>query len=111
MCEFKTLHLDDKLGYVLQCIHCKHITIGFGIVVFSRNLTDFYKLVQDTHSCYAHHIALGIDPKARTIPFLQLSEQSCLTVSLNDLYYLGELLDFACAKLQLERMISILPNN
>lgn len=111
MCEFKTLHLDDKLGYVLQCIHCKQITIGFGILVFSRSEIEFYKLVQDTHGCYAHHLAMGIDPKLRSIPFLQLSEHSCVTVSLNDLYYLGELLDFACAKLQLEKMIASLPNN
>lgn len=111
MCEFKTLYLDNTLGYVLQCIQCKHITIGFGMLVFSRSLTEFYKLVHDTHNCYAHHAALGMDPKVRTIPFLQLSEQSCLTVSLHDLRYLGELLDFASTKLQLEKMISTLPNN
>ena len=96
---------------MLQCIHCKQITIGFGILVFNRSVNEFYKLVQDTHSCYAHHLTMGLDHKLRAIPFLQLSEQSCVTVSLNDLYNLGELLDFACAKLQLEKMIATLPNN
>lgn len=111
MCEYKTLHLDPKIGYVLLCMHCKHITIGFGILTFSRSQQEFYKLAQDAHHCYEHHAVRGQDPKIRDIPFWQLNECSCVTMSLNDLRHLAELLDFAMAKLQLDEMISSLPQN
>jgi hypothetical protein len=111
MCEYKTLHLDSNLGYVLQCITCKHITIGFGILTFSQSLPEFYRFRQTARDCYAHQAASGADPKVRNIPFWQLSEHSCVTMSLNDLRYLCELLDFAYAKLELEKMISTLPAN
>lgn len=111
MCEFKTLHIDGKVGYVIQCIHCRHITIGFGILTFSRSLSEFYKLVQDTRDCYIHHAVTAEDAKARNIPFWQLNECSCVTLSLNDLYHLSKLLDCAASKLQLSAIISTLSEN
>ncbi|OIN60820.1 hypothetical protein [Arsenicibacter rosenii] len=110
-CNFKTLHIDPKNGYVLQCTHCGRITIGFGIITVSRTLPEFYKFVHDTHSCYQHYAATGQNPKIRNIPFWQLSSYSCLTMSLNDLSRLGELLDFAVGKLYIDQFISTLPTN
>lgn len=111
MCEYRTLHLDSKIGYVIQCVHCKRITIGFGIMTVSRTVEEFHKLLTDVHSCHEYHSLIVRDPKVRTIPFWQMSEATCMTVSLNDLQQLGELLDFAHARLQLEKMISSLPKN
>jgi len=111
MCEFKTLHLDEKLGYVLQCIQCTDITIGFNILTFSRTLPEFYRFVQDVHECHDYHTGSGNDPEIRNIPFWQLSECSCMTVSLNELRHLGELLDLACARLMLENLTFNFPEN
>ena len=111
MCDFKTLHLDKNLGYVLQCIDCGNITIGFKIITFSRTLPEFYRMVKDVHDCHAYHSNLGADPQTRSIPFWQLSECSCMTMSLNELHELGVLLDLAHARIMLEKLFLNLPDN
>jgi hypothetical protein len=111
MCDFRTLHLDAKLGYVLQCIHCNDITIGFGILTFSRSLDEFHMMVQDVHECHDFHRSMGYEPESRNIPFWQLNECSCVTLSLNELRQLGELLDLASARLMLDQLLLNLPEN
>lgn len=106
MCDFKTLHFNDKSGYVLQCMHCGEVTIGFGILTFKRSLPEFLRFIDDIHSCYEHYNVPEAIPEARNIPFWKLNERSCMTLSLLDLQQLGELVDLAYSGLILDQMLS-----
>ncbi len=111
MCDFKTLHLDKKLGYVLQCMHCGDVTIGFKIITFTRTLTEFCVMVKDVQNCHQYHTHMGVDPDIRSIPFWQLSASSCMTMTLNELHQLGQLLDLAYAKIMVDKLLLNLPEN
>ena len=41
MCRYSTLYHDDKIGYVVNCLECGKIQVGYGNLVFTFNMDDF----------------------------------------------------------------------
>jgi hypothetical protein len=41
MCSYQTLFHDDNSGYVVRCIECEHIQIGFGNLMLTINVDEF----------------------------------------------------------------------
>ena len=55
MCRYKTLHLDEQLGYVLQCQECDSLTIGFNLLTFQVSPTEFLQIIRDIESCIHYY--------------------------------------------------------
>lgn len=41
MCSYSTLFHDDKIGYVVHCLECGKIQVGYGNIVFTFSVEDF----------------------------------------------------------------------
>lgn len=41
MCDYKTWFYEDKVGYVIECKHCKKLQAGFGNVLLTFLKEDF----------------------------------------------------------------------
>lgn len=41
MCHFKTLYYDNNNGYIIHCMECDHIQIGYGNILITFHHRDF----------------------------------------------------------------------
>lgn len=46
MCQYQTLHYDDKVGYVIRCLHCENFQIGYGNLLINLHISDFIDFCQ-----------------------------------------------------------------
>lgn len=55
MCQYQTLYYDDKVGYVIRCVHCENFQIGFGNVLVNLHKSDFADFCAWIKGCKAEH--------------------------------------------------------
>lgn len=41
MCHYKTLYYDNNCGYIIHCMECDHIQIGYGNILITFHIGDF----------------------------------------------------------------------
>ena len=41
MCNFQTLYYNNDFGYVVLCLHCNNIQIGYGNILITFKETEF----------------------------------------------------------------------
>jgi hypothetical protein len=41
MCQYNTWFHNNKIGYIVQCMDCKHLQVGFGNVAINLSPSDF----------------------------------------------------------------------
>ncbi len=51
MCQYQTLFYDDKVGYVIRCMHCENFQIGFGNVLINLFRDDFEDFIAYIKGC------------------------------------------------------------
>jgi len=41
MCQYDTLFYDNNIGYVVRCIQCRNLQVGFGNLLINLHQPDF----------------------------------------------------------------------
>lgn len=110
MCHYKTLHVEENSGYVLQCSHCHSIVIGFNLLTFQLPFTDYQQMIRDIEGCIEYYEEKTTDALSRNIPLRQLNSFTHMTVSLKDLRQLAHLLHLSYGRVLVDQLLNELSN-
>ncbi|WP_315820004.1 DUF6686 family protein [Paraflavitalea speifideaquila] len=66
MCQYQTLFYDDKVGYVIRCLHCENFQVGYGNVLINLYTPDFCDFVQWIKDCRIDDYS-ATDPSIKSI--------------------------------------------
>ncbi|MFA6150432.1 MAG: DUF6686 family protein [Chitinophagaceae bacterium] len=102
MCCYKTLHKNEE-GYVVFCKSCESLHVGFGNVVLSKSIEEFYSFEARIDAYYREH---QCDPwqDLKTISISTAVKSITMVYSPNDLKKLSSILNKAKEKLTLEKL-------
>lgn len=102
MCCYKTLH-KNEYGYVVFCKSCESLHVGFGNVVLTKSIEEFYSFEARIDVCYKEHLC---DPwqDLKTISICTSVKAITLVYSPDDLKKLSNILNLAKEKLTLEKL-------
>ncbi len=102
MCCYKTLH-KNEYGYVVFCKNCDSLHIGFGNVVLTKSIEEFYSFETRIDAHYREH---RYDP-CQDFKMISLSTSTksiTMVYSPDDLKVLSNILNKAKEKLTLENL-------
>lgn len=102
MCCYKTLYKNEE-GYVVFCKSCESLHVGYGNVVLSHSLEEFYSFEAKIDACRCQY-QYDAYPDLRTVSVSTCSRAITLVLSPNDLRKLGGMLHRAKEKLTLEKL-------
>jgi hypothetical protein len=102
MCSYKTLHHCEQ-GYVLRCLHCQHLHVGFGTTVQAFTRDQFYEFKAVVEEQYALHRS-DRERNRKQVYIATAAKAVTLIYSLRDLERLTELLEKADERLSIEKL-------
>ena len=102
MCCYKTLHKNEE-GYVVFCKSCESLHVGYGNVVLSNTIEEFYSFEAKIDAYYREH-RYDLYPDLKTISVNTSTRTITLVYSPNDLKKLSNILNKAKEKLTLEKL-------
>jgi hypothetical protein len=102
MCCYKTLHKNEE-GYVVFCKSCESLHVGYGNVVLSHSIEEFYSFEAKIDACRREY-QYDAYPDLRTVSVTTCSRAITLVFSPNDLRKLSSILHHAKEKLTLEKL-------
>ncbi len=102
MCCYKTLHKNEE-GYVVFCKSCESLHVGFGNVVLTKSIEEFYSFGARIDAYYREH-QRDLYPDMKTISVNTSTRTITMVYSPNDLKKLNDILNKAKEKLNLEKL-------
>lgn len=102
MCCYKTLHKNEE-GYVVFCKSCESIHVGFGNVVLTKSIEQFYSF-EARIDAYSRDHQYDLFPDMKTISVNTSTRTITMVYSPNDLERLSNILSIAKEKLTLEKL-------
>lgn len=102
MCCYKTLYKNEE-GYVVFCKSCESLHVGYGNVVLSNSIEEFYSFEARIEAYYREH-RYDLYPDLKTISVSTPTRAITLVYSPNDLKKLTIILNKAKEKLTLEKL-------
>jgi hypothetical protein len=109
MCQYQTLFYDDKIGYVIRCLHCENFQIGYGNVLINLYTPDFYDFVQWIRE-YRVAQTCTTDPGIKSIIIPTPCEGLKLFLSHRELKELHGMLDMADSEYRSQEIIQLFNN-
>ena len=106
MCQYQTLFYDDKVGYVIRCLHCENFQVGYGNVLINLYTPDFYDFVQWIRDCCIEPPA-HTDPTIKSIIIPTPCEGLKLFLSPRELKELHDMLDAADSEWRSQEMLRL----
>lgn len=112
MCHFKTLYYDNNNGYIIHCMECDHIQIGYGNILITFHVNEFgtfrnwLKRVESGQTYPEHSTEYHI--KSIVVP--TPCEGLKLLLSVKELVEFNHMLDIADTELQSLAMIRLFNN-
>lgn len=111
MCNYQVLYHHSEKGYVIRCLQCNNIQLGFGNVAITLCKDEFYRFQQSIAGIYEQH---GQDEKRKGIKNIHLPtpcEGMMLLLSAGELNQLHGMLDTAETELRSQELISLFENH
>lgn len=102
MCCYKTLH-KNEYGYVVFCKSCESLHVGFGNVVLTKSIEEFYSFEARIDAYYREHLSDAWQ-ELKTISIGTSTKSITLVYSPDDLKILSNILHKAKEKLTLEKL-------
>jgi hypothetical protein len=106
MCQYQTLFYDDKVGYVIRCLHCDNFQLGYGNVLINLHTPDFCDFVQWIKDCRIDDYG-ATDPSIKSIIIPTPCDGLKLFLSQRELKELHEMLDTADSEWRSQEMLQL----
>jgi hypothetical protein len=109
MCQYQTLFYDDKVGYVIRCLHCENFQIGYGNVLvnlYTPDFTDFVQWIKD----YRNDLQETADASVKSVIIPTPCDGLKLYLSQRELKELHEMLDTADSEWRSQEMMRLFVN-
>lgn len=109
MCQYQTLFYDDKVGYVIRCLHCENFQVGYGNLLINLYTPDFCEFVQWIRDCPVDDYTAA-DPGIKSIIIPTPCEGLKLFLSQRELKEFHGMLDAADSEWRSQEMLQLFIN-
>ena len=107
MCYHETLYHDNEKGYIIHCLYCKHIQLGFGNIAITFCKDEFLRFQQSMARVHAGLSAAAADSPLKNITLPTPCEGINLLLSPRELNQLNHMLDMAETELRSQELIDL----
>ncbi|MDF2187154.1 DUF6686 family protein [Paraflavitalea sp. CAU 1676] len=109
MCQYQTLFYDEKVGYVIRCMHCENFQIGYGNVLINLHTPDFHDFVEWIRDCPIDDYG-ATDPGIKSIIIPTPCDGLKLYLSQRELRDLHQMLESADSEWRSQEMLQLFAN-
>jgi hypothetical protein len=106
MCNYTTLYQDKIAGYIIHCLDCNNIQLGFGNLAITFTIPAFNDFYQSIKMIDAEQ-HLSPDPFHKNISLSTPCDGMKILLSPNELHQLNGMLDIAETELRSQELISL----
>lgn len=103
MCHFKTWFHDEK-GYVIQCLQCNKVQIGYGILALNFKTEDFERFRKQIFDYYVAAFP-GYSENVKSMMLPTPCEGMNLLFSYKELKELHQMLEFTDNEMKAEGLL------
>ena len=107
MCQYQTLYHHSEKGYIIHCLYCNHIQLGFGNIAITFTKDEFYGFQQSMSRVFAGLLEEEVDSPLKNITLPTPCEGINLLLSPRELSHLNQMLDMAETELRSQELISL----
>jgi hypothetical protein len=106
MCNYTTLYHDKNAGYIIHCLDCNNIQLGFGNLAITFTMAAFHDFFQSIQQIVARQDR-SPDPFYKNISLSTPCEGIKILLSPNELHQLYGMLDTAETELRSQELIGL----
>jgi hypothetical protein len=106
MCQYQTLFHKDSVGYVIRCTQCERFQLGYGSVMISFEINEFFSFSQKVREVKQHHYPAD-DIYLKTVMLATPFDGLQLFLSQRELYELDEMLETADNEFRSEQLLKL----
>jgi hypothetical protein len=106
MCNYRTLYHDKITGYIIHCLDCNNIQLGFGNLAITLTVPAFNDFYESIHMIAAEQ-QMDTDPHHKNISLSTPCDGIKILLSPHELHQLNSMLDIAETELRSQELISL----
>lgn len=107
MCQYQTLYHDNEKGYIIHCLYCNNIQLGFGNIAITFCKEEFFRFQQAISRVHAGLERGQADSPLKNITLPTPCDGINLLLSPRELSQLDHMLDMAETELRSQELIEL----
>ena len=107
MCQYQTLYHDNEKGYIIHCLYCNNIQLGFGNIAITFSNAEFFRFQQAMSHVHAGLLPGETDSPLKNITLPTPCDGINLLLSPRELNHLNHMLDMAETELRSQELIDL----